>query len=227
MSSVIAIMTRSPSDPRIKARLIPRIPSEEARSDLALAFLDDLMDRCRALPGVLLRLAVTPPVEGLRVHRPNLPADAFLPQRGGGLHERQRHVFEDLATSGFTHAVLIGSDLPDLPVDYLEQALVVLNESASTVVLGPSDDGGCYLIGLRLTAQGPVPDLFSGVRWESPHAQDDLNRACERIGLTVRWLPAWNDVDAPDDVDLLAGRLRYAPDAAPHTAGVMRRLGLI
>jgi rSAM/selenodomain-associated transferase 1 len=222
--SVVAIMTRSPSDPRIKLRLVPRVPSEQARRELALAFLDDIADRCEALPDVLMRLAVTPPVEGLRVHRPCLSAESIVAQRGSALGERLQHVCEDLAASGFGSIVLIGSDLPDLPVAHLEQAFALLREP-QTAVVGPSDDGACYLIGLTV-APGAVPDVFSSVRWESPHSQDDLCRALARAGLTVKHIRPWNDVDTPHDLDQLAGRLRYAPDAAPHTAAVLRRLGL-
>ena len=223
--SVIAIMTRSPSDPRIKLRLVPRVPSEQARRELALAFLDDLVDHCEGWPGVLLRVAVTPPIEGLRVHCPGLPPESIVPQRGSSLGERLQHVCEDLAASGFANVLLIGSDLPDLPRAHLEQAFAFLRDP-QTAVVGPSDDGACYLIGLTV-APGAVPDVFTGVRWESPHSQDDLCRACARAGLTVKHVRPWNDVDTPQDLDLLSGRLRYAPDAAPHTAAVLRRLGLV
>lgn len=223
--SAVAIMTRSPSDPRIKLRLVPSVPSEQARRELALAFLDDIAERCAALPDVLRRVAVTPPAEGLRVHRPGWPAESIVAQRGSALGERLQHVCEDLAASGFANIVLIGSDVPDLPVAHVEQALAFLREPR-TAVVGPSDDGACYLIGLTV-APGDVPDVFSAVRWESPHSEDDLCRALARVGLTVKHVRPWNDVDTPHDLDQLAGRLRYAPGAAPHTAEVLRRLGLI
>jgi glycosyltransferase A (GT-A) superfamily protein (DUF2064 family) len=226
MSSVLVIMTRSTSDPRIKTRLTSSIPSQHARRDLALGFIDDLIDRCRALPGVALRLAVTPPVEGLRFDRPDLPADTFLPQRGAKVGERQRHVFEDLVTSGFTHIVMIGSDTPDLPVEYLQRAFHAARHQLSTVVLGPSDSGGCYLLGLSVRA-GSVPDLFSAVRWGTPHVLDDVTELAAQLGLAVHRLETWNDVNAPDDLDLLAARLRSAPHVAPNTLAVLRRLGFV
>lgn len=225
MSGVVAIMMRSPSDPRILARLAPRLPGEHERRDLALAGLDDLVDRVEAMPGVLARVAVTPPVEGLRVHRPELPASACLAQRGAGVAERLRHLFEDLGAAGFTRALAIVRDVPDLPAGHLEQALAWLDRG-HTGVIGPSDNGACYAIGLTI-ASGAVPDVCSDVRWDTPHAQDDAARACARAGLDVKYLSGWPEVDAPADLDLLAGRLRYAPQAAPKTAAVLRRLGLI
>jgi glycosyltransferase A (GT-A) superfamily protein (DUF2064 family) len=226
MPHVVGIMARSPSDPRTKSRLIERIPAAEGRSTLALAFLDDLMDRCGALPGILVRVAVTPPMEGLRLHRPGLPANTFLPQRGAAFGERVRCAFEDLAASGFRHVVLVGADLPDLPAHHVERAFALLDEDPHAVAIGPSDAGGCYLVGLNV-AQGAVPDPFSDVRWASPHAQDDLAHACDRLGLAPKWLPTWNDVGSPDDLVFLIDRLRYAPETAPNTAAALRKLGLL
>jgi len=226
MSSALVIMTRSTSDPRIKTRLAPRIPSAAGRRDLALGFIDDLVDRWRALPGVSLRLAVTPPVEGLRFDRPSLNADTFLVQRGTKIAERQRHVFDDLAASGFTQIVMVGSDTPDVPLEYLQEAFALLSREPSGVVVGPSDNGSCYLIGMTVRP-GAVPDLFSAVRWGTPHTMDDLAQASSQLGLPSHRLEPWNDVDAPDDLNQLAARLRYAPSTAPYTLSVLRRLGLV
>jgi glycosyltransferase A (GT-A) superfamily protein (DUF2064 family) len=225
MSAVLVITTQSTSDPRIQGRLASRIPSEEGRRDLALAFLDDLIDRCRGLPGVSLRLAVTPPVESLRLDRPLLPADTVVPQRGTAVADRRRHVFEDLAVSGFTQIVMIGADTPDLPLEYLQQAFEALAGDPASVVFGPSHSGGCYLIGASVG--GGVPDVFSGVRWGSPYTVDDLTRESSRLGLPIRRLDQWNEVNAPDDLQLLAGRLHYAPDAAPHTSVILRKLRIL
>jgi hypothetical protein len=225
MSPVLVIAIQSTSDPRIYARLAGRIPSEEGRRDLALAFLDDLIDRSRALPGVSLRLAVTPPAESVRLDRPLLPPETFLAQRGTTVGDRRRHVFEDLATSGFTRIVMIGGDAPDLPLEYLQQAFEALAADPAPVVVGPSHSGGCYLVGASVA--GGVPDVFSGVRWGSPYTIDDLTLLSTRLGLAVHRLDQWNDVNAPDDLQLLAARLHYAPNAAPHTSVILRTLRIL
>jgi glycosyltransferase A (GT-A) superfamily protein (DUF2064 family) len=226
MPSALVIMTRSTSDPRIKERLAPSVPTVDARRDLALAFIDDLSVRARAMPGIRLRLAVTPPVEGLRVDRPTVPADTFLVQRGMSLGERQFHVFEDLAASGFRRVVMIGSSMPDLSQDILARAFAVLGEHPSNVVVGPSDSGACYLIGASV-ARGAVPDLFTSVRWDSPYALDDLAYVCGRAGKRLERLDVWNAVVAPSDLEQLATRLRFAPETAPHTADALRSLRLL
>jgi len=224
-SAALAIMIQSTSDPRIYARLAGRIPSEEGRRELALAFLDDLIDRCRALPGVSLRLAVTPPVEGVRLDRPLLPPETCLPQRGASVADRRRHVYDDLAVSGFTRIVMIGGDAPDLPLESLRQAFEALARDPAPVVLGPSASGGCYLIGA--SAASGVPDIFSNVRWGTPFTSDDVTHACARLGLAVHRLEPWNDVNAPGDLRLLAARLHYAPAVAPHTSAMLRKLRIL
>ena len=223
MPAALAVMTRSTSDPRIKSRLAESVPLVDDRRELALAFLDDLIDRGQALPGVRVRVAVTPPLEGLRVDRPSLPADLFLPQRGTSVAERQRHVFEDLAASGFGQVVLICGSVPDLPTDHLLRAFAALSESSAMAVVGPSESGACYLIGLTVE-RGAVPDVFSGVRWDSPYAAEDFARVCEQGGRTVRRIDAWNDVASPSDLESLTNRLRYAPDSARHTAAALKTL---
>ncbi len=226
MPPALAIMTRSTSDPRIKERLAPSVPDGNARRELALAFIDDLIDRCQAMPGVRVRLAVTAPVEGLRVDRPQLPADTFVAQRGSSVGERQLHVFEDLAASGFRRVVAIGSNVPDVPIEYLRRAFSVLSENTAAVVAGPSDSGACYLIGANIDA-GAVPDLFSGVRWLSPHAFDDLEYVCSRAGRELQRLDTWTAIVAPTDLDALVTRLRFAPDSARHTVAALKRLKLL
>src|ERR1039458_1326546 len=101
MSTAIAILTRSPVDPRLKARLSGVLPDDGARRELALAFLDDEIAQCRAVSDVALRIAVTPPVEGMRMSRPSLGGALILPQRGMASAERQMHVLEDLERAGF------------------------------------------------------------------------------------------------------------------------------
>ena len=225
MSTVIAILTRSPADPRIKTRLTSVLPSDQARRELALAFIDDQVESAGRVAGVALRIAVTPPAEGLRMSRPQFVGEMFLGQRGASSADRQKNVLMDLSRSGFTNIVMMGSDLPDLPSDVLEKAARTLESDPSAVVLGPSHDGGYYLLGLHIGAD-PVPDLFSTLRFSTPREVDDMEAAVTRAGRTLLRLATWRDVDVAEDLTALTDRLRATPGAAPHTTAVLRRLGL-
>lgn len=223
MSAVVAILTRSPADPRLKARIAPVVPDRDQRRDLVLAFLDDLTDRVSAVQGAAMRVAVTPPLEGLRIARPWIPGNLLLVQRGAIFGDRLRHVFEDLAKAGFHHIVLLGVDVPDVPPEVIDQALRLVRGDARALVTGPAGDGSFYLLGMTVHNH-IVPDVFSGVRWGTPHMLEDVEAAGVARGLTIARTDDWHDVDTPDDVRALADRLRLAPSTAPHTAAALRAI---
>ncbi len=226
VSVAVAILTRSPADPRLKQRLAPILAEAEDRREVALAFLDDLVARVNTIPDVTLKVAVTPPVEGLRMSRPSIPWNSLLSQRGVSLGERLRHVIDDLVAAGFSQVLLVGNDVPDVPATCLEEALRVLQDEPQAVVTGPSGDGGYYLLGVTARS-GRVPDLLSQVRWNTPHMLDDTEAAAQDQGLTVHRVANWHDIDTPDDLAALVERLRKDPAAAPHTVEALRRLQLL
>lgn len=225
MSAVIAILTRSPSDPRLKERIAPVVPDSHQRLDLVLSFLDDLVERATAVQGVTLKVAVTPPIEGLRLARPWIRGDQLLLQRGATFGDRLRNVIADLAAAGFTRIILLGADVPDLPSSALDEA-VRLTADPGVVVTGPSDDGSFYLLGLTVQNHA-VPELFDGVRWGTPDMRDDVEARAVAHGRTVSHTINWRDVDTPEDVMALAVRLKSAPDSAAHTSEALRALNLI
>lgn len=225
MSAVIAILTRSPSDPRLKARITPVVPDSQQRLELVLAFLDDLVARVSAVDGIALKVAVTPPLEGLRLARPWIRGDQLLLQRGTTFGDRLRNVITDLAKAGFTRIILLGADVPDLPPAALDDA-VRMTTDPGVVVTGPSDDGSFYLLGMTVQNH-EVPELFADVRWGTPHMRDDLEAAVVAQGRTVAHTINWPDIDTPEDVMALAVRLKAAPATAGYTSEVLRALTLI
>jgi len=222
----IAILTRSPADPRLKERLKPVIADADARREVALAFLDDLVARVAAMPAVTLKVAVTPPVEGMRMNRPSILWNQLLPQRGASLGERLQHVIVDLAAAGFTQVLLLGADVPDVPPACLEDAVRVLREQPEAVVIGPSGEGSYYLLGMSVRAHR-VPDLLSAVRWGTPHMLEDTEAAAHSQGLPVHRVASWHEVDGPEDFAALVDRLRQNPAAAAHTAAALRHCQLM
>jgi glycosyltransferase A (GT-A) superfamily protein (DUF2064 family) len=108
--------------------------------------------------------------------------------------------------------VAVNSDGPTLPAEYVARAVELL--ASCDVVIGPAEDGGYYLIGLRQEH----PGLFSDIAWSSPRvAAQTLERAAA-LALTVARLPPWYDVDTPADLDRLRTELvSLPPDVVPHT----------
>ena len=97
--------------------------------------------------------------------------------------------------------LVIGSDSPTLPIEFITRAVTALNDC--DCVIGPALDGGYYLLGLRQ----PAPQLFDGIEWSSPRVlEQTLSRAAEQ-GLRVTRLPTWNDVDEVADLAVLRDQL--------------------
>ncbi len=123
-------------------------------------------------------------------------------------------------------AVLIGTDSPTLPVEFVQQAFEMLHEV--DCVLGPATDGGYYLIGLRR----PAPALFDHVAWSGPNVLRQTVQRIATAGLTLGLLAPWYDIDTLADLQMLAGHIRAMTHAGqtqpcPMTAAVLRELRLL
>ena len=154
-----------------------------------------------------------------------LPADAqayfaalapdfgLLLQEGACLGERLDNALAGRLRHGYERVVIMNSDGPTLPAAYLERAFEALCDGAD-VTLGPSSDGGYYLIGVKQ----PVPRLLREVRMSTPTVLADTLALAAQEGLRVELLPAWYDVDEADDLTRLACELAEAPaEVAPRT----------
>jgi uncharacterized protein len=126
----------------------------------------------------------------------------FLPQIGKDLGERMKNSFTDVFTKGFQKAVLMGSDSPDLPEDYIKQAFETLENK--DVVLGPAVDGGYYLIGFRTATF--TASVFEGIPWSSQMVFQETLMKLKQTSHTVGLLPVWSDIDTLTDVKNLIHR---------------------
>ncbi len=128
------------------------------------------------------------------------PVRLFV-QKGRDLGERMRQAFEDRFKEGYERVVIIGSDSPTLPATYIEQALL----SEKEVVIGPSTDGGYYLIGMR----AKVTDIFDGVAWGTDRVLSETLQALKDQRTEAELLPVWYDVDLPEDLRFLKTHLEW------------------
>jgi uncharacterized protein len=144
----------------------------------------------------------------------------YFPQRGKDLGEKMRCAFEDVFRGSFTRAVLIGSDSPDLPADFLKQAI-----SASGPVIGPSSDGGYYLIGFN--KDDFLPQAFNGISWSTEAVLRQTIDILNRHNRTFSLLAEWHDIDTIEDVRAMmlrngnsdSGRLRTVGFCKEHKLG--------
>ena len=192
--TVVAVMARAPSSAG-KTRLGRSMPA------LRRALLLDTWDVVAPGPWTAA-LVFTPPdaaEECAALVRANRRLPLLLPQAGDTLGERMSMAFRELFAAGYLHVILVGSDVPTLPPERLDDAVAALRRGAD-LVLGPADDGGYYLIGLS----GLHEALFSDVRWGGPDVFGETIARARSLGQRVHVLGAWYDVDSPADLARLA-----------------------
>jgi uncharacterized protein len=189
----LAVMTKAPQAGRVKTRLTPPLSPEEAAS-LNICFLRDTA-------ATIAKTAGEKPAQGVAVYTPVgaeaayagiLPDDFVLvPQRGDAFGERLSAATEDLLRLGFDSLCLIDSDSPTVPEKAFAQAVDFLAQDKDAVVLGPSDDGGYYLIGLKKLHRR----LFEAIDWSTERVLEQTVDAARKLELPVHLLSTWFDVD--------------------------------
>jgi len=186
----------------VKTRLATTIGHREA-SRLYRAFLLCSLRRFATIAD--RRVLAFTPVER-RADFESLAGGAWAAeaQAAGDLGHRMQHYFTRALASDMERVVLIGSDSPTLPLEYVTRAFDLLIDHP--VVLGPSGDGGYYLVG----ASGNVPPIFSGIRWSSPQVWDQTVALLECAGRPFAVLPPWYDVDDADSLKRLYDELNRA-----------------
>jgi hypothetical protein len=206
MTSLLIIFAKKPAAGQVKTRLCPPL-SLEAAAELYQAFLEDVLEAAGSLPGLALALAYSP--EGaapfFRVLAP--PAARLFHQAGAGLGERMHRAFEWAFAAGFESVLLRGADTPDLPCEVILEGKAALETGRAQVVLGPSRDGGYYLVGLTC----PQPKLFQGLAWSIPTVLEETLARARALGLAVHLLPAWGDIDTPADLEAFLARPHPPP----------------
>ena len=195
----LLVVAKQPAPGKTKTRLCPPLTPSQA-SELYECFLRDTLDTMRRVPGVERQIGYLP--DNAQVYFEQLAPDMrLLGQQGSSLGERLDNLLSTALQNGARRAVVMNSDSPTLPVAYLIQAFDLLAES--DVVLGPTQDGGYYLIGLK----EPRPFLLRQVKMSTPHVLQDTLRLAEAGGLKVLLLPAWYDVDTIADLQQLKNEI--------------------
>jgi hypothetical protein len=205
----VGLFAKPPRPGKVKSRLVPSLSPEDA-AGLYAAFLGDLAETLGAGDAWRWWVYSTDPEE----QRTSWPEGAPLPagwrhQVGGDLGERMHHALAELLEEAEA-AVLVGSDHPTLPPRFLHRAFSEL-EAGADVVLGPSLDGGYYLVGTRR----PRPTLFEGMEWSRPSVLARTEERAREAGLRAVRLPRWYDVDTMADLHFLRTHLAVSETEAP------------
>ena len=213
MKRAIIIMAKVPTAGKVKTRLQPHLsPGQSA--EIAAAFLQDTVNKAKTACETTI-LAYSPPEE-INALRRILPFQSiFIEQTGRDLGERMFNAFEFAFEQNSDSVVMVGTDSPTFPADYIEQAFEFL-ELETDVVLGKTEDGGFYLIGLRALCV----EIFENVAWSSPETFERVFENARHLNLRLREVPGWYDVDESQDLEKLREELLHNENArrrAPKT----------
>ena len=219
MNRAIIIMAKAPSAGNVKTRLQPFLSAEQCAA-LSEAFLKDALSKAKSI-GENIILAYSPPDETDALKKLLPSQSIFVEQTGRDLGERMFNAFEFAFAEKSDSVVMIGTDSPTFSADFIEQAFGFL-ETNSDAVLGKTEDGGFYLIGLRK----PRKEIFENVAWSSPQTFGQIYENIQKSKLHLREISGWYDVDEPQDFEKLRGEILHNPNAqkrAPETYALIRR----
>ena len=198
----LAVMAKAPRPGKVKTRLSPPLTLEQTAA-LNICFLRDTVANLSLVPGSFGLVCYTP-VGDEAAFNGLLPASfSLIPQRGDAFGERLLAAAEDILSCGFSGVCLIDSDSPTVPHDAFKQAVTLLARPGDRVVLGPSHDGGYYLIGMKAAHAEP----FSGISWSTSSVAADTRERCRDAGLELVELPLWYDVDDEQTLNILEQEL--------------------
>ncbi len=205
--SAVAIMAKAPQPGEVKTRLCPPLSQMEA-AELYRCFLVDKIAQVNTLQRAAPVVSYSP-AHAKPWFEDFAPAHFMLiAQHGDDLGARLLFTFDQLFRQGYTQVVVIDSDTPTLPTAYLEHALMLLSTGDNDVVLGPTEDGGYYLIGLHQVHR----ELFERMPWSTSRVLPETRRRSEQRGLTVAYTEYWYDIDTPEDLARLRASLDQIQD---------------
>jgi rSAM/selenodomain-associated transferase 1 len=213
----LVVMAKAPRPGMVKTRLAQGLPVE-AVTELYRCLLDDTMALARSLGTA--EVAIMCPASDVEelTHLARGLTDVVA-QKGEGLAAGLTSVFAHFAGPGRQRVVAFNSDSPHLPPSVLESAFELL--TAHDVVVGPTDDGGYYLVG----AKAAHPALFDGDGMGTKSALDALLTRARELQLSVGFTDPFYDIDVEGDLTRLAAELRLAPARAPRTAVWLKDCG--
>lgn len=210
--NALIVFFKWPKPGSVKTRLVPFLTHEEA-AQLYEKFVLDTFETVAKLRNSDLFGYVSGEAEESNSLRLALEMMSvkIIPQQGTGLAERISNAFRELFELGYRSVAIIGTDSPDLPLSYIEAAFQSLDVAKPALCIGPSEDGGYYLLGMNRF----FPQVFQGVPYSSSDTYIETLRTLMPLPLNVFPLRMWYDIDEKDDLrkliaNMKGGELRHS-----------------
>jgi uncharacterized protein len=198
MHNVLGVFVKAPVAGRVKTRLAAELGAQQAARlyrQLGRTVVANCVGPARYR--TVVWFAPRGSRAAVRSWLGDLAVDAFLPQQGGDLGARLSAAFDGHFQNGATRVTIIGSDCPGVAGGAVSDAFAALRRADA--VIGPTLDGGYYLIALKQ----PAPDLFDDVAWSTPRVLDMTLSKARTLGLKIAMLPRLRDVDTACDARAL------------------------
>jgi len=217
---VIIVMAKVPRVGQVKTRLRPFLNDYQC-AELAICFLKDTVAKTKSVSQNVI-VAFTPADGGNEIGNLLPGGTVLIKQEGNDLGERLASAIKFGEDKNFDSIIVIGTDSPTLPPDYIKAAIKLFRKKQTRIVLGAAKDGGYYLIGLRESATG----IFENVEWSSEKVFEQTAASARKIyGCEPTEIPVWYDVDTPNDLAFLYGEFLENKNffaAAPETANWLK-----
>lgn len=234
----MGVMAKAPQPGRAKTRLCPPLQPEQA-AELSAAFLRDITEN-------IVLAGRSAPIDGCVAYAPAGGESCFagvlaegtelvladgsppMPDDVRGFGRSLLHAAQALFAMGYGAVCLVNSDSPTLPTSLLIQAARMLLAPGERAVLGPAEDGGYYLLGMKQAHTR----LFADIAWSTSGVAAATHARAMALGLDVMTLPTWYDVDDAAALERLAaeaggGSTAMRPYAARATLAWLQQRGLI
>src|SRR5919198_2242126 len=216
---VLVIMAKAPRRGEVKTRLAPSL-SPAAVTAFYCCLLDDTLTLARSLKDVEVAI-MCPDSDVNELTQLAGGKASVVPQKGEGLAAGLTSVFAHFAEGHQRRIIAFNSDSPHLPGSVLEDAFETL--TTHDVVVGPTHDGGYYLVG----AKASRPTLFAGDGMGTSSALEQFLSRARALELSVGFADPFYDIDVADDLTRLAEELRLAPARAPRTAAWLKEWEIV
>lgn len=213
-------MAKAPVAGAVKTRLVPPLTPAQA-AEFYGALLIDQFDHLRHYAGAERYVFYAPASAGEVFRDLGGGNYVYLAQRGGDLGARMQHVFTELGRLGHRNTLLIGSDLPALPWAILDEGFAQLAPAKPRVVLGPSRDGGYYLVGMNR----PTPEIFQQMTWSHDRVLAETQARLRALAVPFGLLPGLFDFDSVEDLrDWRDAKDTASSAAMPRTREFLKKL---
>lgn len=212
--NALAVMVKAPVPGSVKTRMVPPLTHQQAAL-LYECLARDTFSSLSVLKGVDIYAACLGPPDAVRGMVPD--GIEIFAQCGDGLGARMCSALGRLLSKGYKRAAVVGSDLPDLPARYVEEAFALL-EGGASLSLGPATDGGYYLVAV----DGPYESLFTGIRYSTPTVLDETLAKARKHSIEYALASPWHDIDDAKDLKRLQSSRR-----APLSSAFIKSLGIL